>query len=81
MKTPFVLVPDTVSNELVECTRTLHDQARRGELIGLAYAGMLRRRGYIANSAGEAFRNPTFSIGMCVALIRKLLTRVDGGNP
>ena len=80
MKPPFVLIPDSVSNEVVECTRMLHEQALKGELIGLAFTGMVRRRGYIANSAGEAYRNPTFSIGMTFALIRKLSQRLDGGN-
>ncbi len=80
MKPPFVLIPDSISNDIIECTRTLHEQALRHELIGLAYTGMVKQRGYVANSAGEAYRNPTFSIGMCFALIRKLSIRLDGGN-
>lgn len=81
MKPPFVLIPDSLPSDLIECTKSLHEQALKGELIGLAFTGMTKRRGYIANSAGEAYRNPTFAIGMCFALIRKLSGRLDGGNP
>lgn len=80
MKPPFVLVPDTVSNDTVECLETLLDQARRGEVIGLAYTAVLKRRGYIANTAGEAHRNPTFSRGMVAALDDQLALRIRGGN-
>lgn len=81
MRPPFVLVPDTVSNDTVECLQTLLDQARRGEIIGLAYTAVLKRRGYIANTAGEAHRNPTFSRGMVAALDDQLALRIRGGNP
>lgn len=81
MRPPLVLIPDTVSNDTVQCLETLLHHARRGDLVGIAFAGIVKRRGYIANSAGEAYRDPTFSIGMCQVLIKKLLLRVDGGNP
>lgn len=77
---PFVLIPDNISVDVVECTRELNEMAKRGDLLGLAYAGQLRKRGYIVDAAGEAHRNPTFAVGMCYALIRKLAMRLDGGN-
>lgn len=80
MRPPFVLVPDQVSSDLIECTRALHEQAMKGELIGLAFAGMVKRRGYIVNTAGEAHRNPTFARGMVAALDDQLSGRVRGGN-
>jgi hypothetical protein len=80
VKTPYVLVVDNVSNETVECLEQLLDQAKRGNLIGVAFAAMLKRRGYIVNSAGEAHRNPTFSRGMVRALDDQLATRVRGGS-
>lgn len=80
MKTPFILVPDTISNDTVESLEQLLEHARRGEVIGLAFAAMLKRRGYIVNSSGEAFRNPTFSRGMLRALDDKLGQRISGGN-
>lgn len=81
MKAPFVLVPDTISNETVRALEQLLENARSGQVIGLAFAAMLRRRGYIVNSAGEAYRNPTFARGMLRALDDKLGQRVTGGNP
>lgn len=81
MKAPLVLIPDTVSNETIKCLETLLYQAKKGAVVGIAFTAIVKGRGYIANSAGEAFRDPTFSIGMCNVLIKKLLLRVDGGNP
>lgn len=80
MKAPFVLVPDTLSNETIECLEQLLMHAKRGELIGIAFAGMLKRRGYIVNSAGEAHRNPSFSRGMIAALDDQLGQRIRGGS-
>lgn len=82
MKTPppFILVQDQISQDTVECLEQLLTHARKGELIGIAYGAMLKRRGYIVNSAGEAHRNPTFSRGMLLALDDQLSTRIRGGN-
>lgn len=78
MKPPFVLVPDTLSNDTVECLEQLLEHARTGAVVGVAFAAMLKRRGYIVNTAGEAYRNPTFSRGMVLALLDELGTRVRG---
>lgn len=81
MKQPFVLVPDSLSEDTIECLETLLDQAKRGQVIGLAFAVMLKRRTYIVNTAGEAKRNPTFTRGMLLSLSDRLGQRVQGGNP
>ena len=81
MRPPLVLIPDTVSNETVAALETLLYQAKKGVVVGIAFTAIIKGRGYIANSAGEAYRDPTFSIGMCASLVKKLLMRVDGGNP
>lgn len=81
MRPPLALIPDRVSNDTVKCLETLLREARKGALVGVAFAGIIKGEGYIANSAGEAYSDPTFSIGMCQVLIKKLLLRVDGGNP
>lgn len=80
MKPPFLLIPDTVSHDTVECLRVLLDQARRGQVIGIAYAVMLKKRAYITNTAGEAHRNPTFSRGMIATLDDQLASNVRGGH-
>lgn len=80
MKPPFVLTPDAVSNDTVKCLETLLSHAKSGEVIGVAFAAMLKRRHFIVNSAGEAHRNPTFTRGMIAALDDQLAGRVRGGN-
>ena len=81
MKPPFILIPDTISNQTVLALEQLLHEARRGPLIGFAFAAMVKQRGYIVNSAGEAYRNPTFARGMLRALDDRLGERVRGGNP
>lgn len=80
MKPPFVLIEDTISNDTIQCLKTLLKQAEKGEVIGVAFAAMLKRRGYIVNTAGEAHRSPTYTRGMLLALDDKLSRRVRGGN-
>lgn len=84
-KAPIVLVPDTVSNETVRALQQLLKHARAGDIVGLGFVAMLKptaqRRGYIANTAGEMHRNPTFTRGMLAALDDKLSQRIHGGNP
>lgn len=80
MKPPFILIPDTISNDTVKCLEQLLDHAKRGDVIGIAFAAMLKRRGYIVNTAGEAHRNPTFARGMVSALNDQLGKRVRGGH-
>lgn len=80
MKPPFVLIPDHVSHDTVECLETLLRHARKGEVIGIAFTVALKRRAYIADTAGECHRNPTFARGMVAALDDHLATRVRDGN-
>lgn len=76
MKPPFRLVPDNLSTETTEALTQMLELARRGELIGLAFAGILKRRGYFVNTAGEAHRNPTFARGCVSALDDELGKRM-----
>lgn len=78
MKPPFRLVPDTISTDTEEALAQLLDLAKRGELIGVAFAGMLRQRRYFVNTAGEAHRNPTFARGCVSALDDELGKRMRG---
>lgn len=80
MKQPFSLLPDNLSHNTVEALEQLLAQARKGEVIGIAFAAMLRRRSFIVNTAGEAHRNPTFSRGMLRALDDCLGEHVKGGK-
>lgn len=76
MKPPYRLVPDHISTDTVECLEQLLDGARRGQIIGLAFAAMLKRREYIVNTAGTAHDSPTFARGMVAALDDSLSNRI-----
>lgn len=68
MKPPFQLMPDSISTDTEQALVQLLDLAQRGELIGLAFAGMLKQRRYFVNTAGEAHRNPGFARS-CVSVL------------
>lgn len=76
MKPPFRLIPDSISTDTAMALRQLLDLAERGELIGVAFAGMLKERRFFVNSAGEAHRNPVFTRGMVAALDDSLSNRM-----
>jgi hypothetical protein len=76
VKPPFRLVPDTLSKDTLEALTQLLDLAQRGELIGVAFAGILKQRRYFVNTAGEAHRNPTFARGCVSALDDELGKRM-----
>jgi hypothetical protein len=54
--------------DTIAALEQLLHEARKGEVIGLAYAAMLRQRAYIVNTTGEAYRSPTFCRGMVAEL-------------
>ncbi|SCY43907.1 hypothetical protein [Nitrosospira sp. Nsp13] len=50
--------------------------AESGELIRFAFTAMYKKGNYIVNAAGEAYESPTFTIGMVVVLLYKLIKKV-----
>lgn len=72
MTGPFRLVTRTISHDTIEALSTLLDQAKRGDLIGVAFAAMYNEGGYLVDAAGEAHKSPTFARGMIKALDDKL---------
>lgn len=68
MKRPFHLVQDGLSSDTIKALQSLLAEAESGQLIGLAYVAMYKRREYTASATGEARRNPTFTRGMLAAL-------------
>lgn len=73
MKRPFTLVTKTISHDTVEALGTLFEQAKQGDLIGVAFAAMYKEGGYMVDAAGEAHRSPTFARGMIRALDDELI--------
>jgi hypothetical protein len=76
MKPPFRLITDTISTDTTAALEQLLDLARRGELIGIAFAGMLKQRRYFVNTAGTAHESPTFTRGMLATLDDSLSNRI-----
>jgi hypothetical protein len=68
MKPPFSLIGDSLSHETVACLEFLLKEAKNGEVIGIAFAAMLRKRRFLTDTAGECYRNPVFARGMVAAL-------------
>ena len=65
---PFKLINEPLSHDTVEALRELLTHAEAGEIVGLAFAAMYRRRQFITDTAGECHRNPVFTRGMVAAL-------------
>lgn len=79
MRAPFVLhTAINVSKDTIECLEALLKQAKAGEVIGVAYCAMHKKRRYVVHTCGEAHRNPTFTRGMLAALDDNLSHRVQG---
>jgi hypothetical protein len=71
---------DEISSDVIEALEALLKQARAGDLIGIAYTAMYKRRRYVVDTAGECRRNPTFTRGMVRALDDRLAISV-GSKP
>lgn len=80
MKPPFTLIRATVSHDTVEALEFLLHEAKRGEVIGIAYGAMMKRRACIVDTAGEAYRNPLFALGVVCMLSDDVAKRARGVN-
>lgn len=69
---------DGMSLDTVEALRQLLEDAERGEIIGVAFAALGKRRRFFVGAAGEAHRNPTFARGMVCALSDQLSLQMRG---
>jgi hypothetical protein len=79
MKTgPILIQGGEVSADTIECLARLLEQAKRGEVLGLAFGVILRRSNYTVHTTGEARRNPTFTRGVLAALDDHLSDAVHG---
>lgn len=62
------LIPDDISPEIVDALGQLLDEAKAGEIVGLGFVAVYKRREYIVNVTGELRRNPTLARGMVASL-------------
>jgi hypothetical protein len=73
------LIPSSPPDaDTIECLDLLLRRARRGEVIGVAYAALLKRRAYSVDIAGQVRMNPTFARGMVAALDDQIADRIHG---
>lgn len=69
----FRLVQDDFSYDTIEAVERLHEDARSGKLIGLAFVGIYRGQEYICNVAGFAYEQNTTAMSM----VRMLSVRME----
>jgi hypothetical protein len=75
---PYSLIPDSVSHETVAALEQLAERARAGEVLGVGFVAVLKRRRYIVNTAGDCRTDPTLTRGMVLALDDELRSMVHG---
>lgn len=73
-----IVTIDGISRDTVRCLRELLAAAERGDVVGVAYAAIHKRKNYSIHSCGEAFRNPTFASGLVGSLWFDLQRRAHG---
>lgn len=73
---PTVVSFTTYDVGIVEALEHLLHEARRGQVIGLAYGAMLRQQRTIADSVGELERNPLTALGMLTVLQAQITKRM-----
>lgn len=78
----YQLIADNIPREdVVEALRMLLNEAKKGEITGIAFACTLPRQRYITNVAGTCYRNPTFARGMVAFLSDELAGLVHRRTP
>jgi hypothetical protein len=77
---PYRLIDETFSDDTIEALRELLQFAEAGEVVGIAFAAMFKRRKFVTDAAGECRRNPVFTRGMVAALDDCLAERMRANN-
>jgi hypothetical protein len=76
MKQPFALAGEHPSTDTVAVLVELLDLARSGQLIGVAYVGMFKRRHLQTGTTGEASRSPVFTVGAVRVLEESIIHHI-----
>ncbi|MDO9597251.1 MAG: hypothetical protein Q7J47_05975 [Azoarcus sp.] len=66
------LAPPAKCGETIRVLEALLNEARSGQIVGIAFVAMYKKRSYTVDLSGEASRNPTFTRGMVKALDDRL---------
>ena len=75
---PFRLVQlkRPVSHDVIRCLESMLENAKRGEVHGLAFVVMMENREFFYNACGEAHRNPAWAAAMAATLMHGTMKRV-----
>jgi len=65
---PELIISPQLSHDTISALEQLLEGARAGDVVGIAYTALLKRRRYLTDAAGECFRDPTFARGLVAAL-------------
>lgn len=65
---PYQLVHDPISTDTVQALEQILESAKRGDVIGVAFALFLKRRKFMVDCAGEACDNPALARGAIAVL-------------
>lgn len=68
-----------MSLDTVGCLEELLDDARRGELLGIAFAALYGDHYYVVDATGGARTEPTYSRGM-IRRLDDLLGKLERGE-
>lgn len=60
----YQLVAAQLSEDTIECLERLLEEAKSGQVIGIAFAALMRRRHYITHACGEVLRERVYTRGM-----------------
>lgn len=75
---PYQLIREPISADTVEALEQMLDSARRGDVIGIAFALMLKRRRILVDCAGEGCENPVLARGAVKVLDDHLSDLIRG---
>lgn len=75
---PYQLIQETISPDTVEALTQLLASARRGDIVGIAFALILKRRRILVDCAGEACDNPVLARGAVTVLSDHLSDLIRG---
>lgn len=54
----YQLVQEHISDDTIEALEAMLASAKKGQIVGIAFALMLRRQRYMVDCAGDACSNP-----------------------
>ncbi len=74
---PIRAVRDHISQDTMETLEWLLDEARKGKIIGIAYAALGKQREVIVDAVGESNRNIILTKGMVSFLDAELNNRLN----